>query len=390
MERKLKNWLTTFGEWSLSVSEAPESFHLWTGFFALASVLKRKVYIPKTLLGGWEVFPSMYVIFVAPPGKARKSTTAGYADDLLREIPGINLAPTTLTKEQLLKRLSEADDASISIFSSEFAMFVQKSGHDMYDILTDLFDSKKDVTSETITRGIEFSEKPCVNLLAATTPIWISSNLPEHVIGGGFASRVIFVFEERSRRYKMYYDDIDHEERDKLRDKLLEDLIHISTNVCGEVSLAADAKEFMSNWYEASQKEYEESAVENYRLEGYFQRKPAHIHKLAMLIRIAQEDSVEIQIEDFKAAIKLLEQLEAKLPQTFQNVGKNPFVLETERILEFIRKSANGTKRSDVVRAFWNSIPPQNLGDIIGTLLAMKAISVEEKDDEVIYKPKGL
>lgn len=390
MARRLKNWLTTFGEWSLSVSEAPESFHLWTGFFTLASVLKRKVYVPRKLLGGWEAFPSMYVIFVAPPGRARKSTTAGYADDLLREIPGVNLAPTTLTKEQLLKRLSESDDASISIFSSEFAMFVQKSGHDMYDLLTDLFDSKKDVTSETITRGIEFSEKPCVNLLAATTPIWISNNLPEHVIGGGFASRVIFVFEERSRRYKMYYDDIDQEARDKIKDKLLEDLIHISTNICGEATLAKDAKEFMSNWYKKSQEEYESSSVENYRLEGYFQRKPAHIHKLAMLIRIAQEDSIEIQIDDFKAAIALLEQLEAKLPQTFQNVGKNPFALETGRVLEFIESSKNSTKRSDVVKAFWNSIPPQNLSDIIGTLMAMKAITAEEKGDDVIYKPTNL
>ena len=73
-------------------SEAKESFIFWTGLFTLASAIRRKVYIPKTVLGSWEVAPYLYIMFVAPAGKARKTTTLSYSDDLLLQELGIKKA----------------------------------------------------------------------------------------------------------------------------------------------------------------------------------------------------------------------------------------------------------------------------------------------------------
>lgn len=349
----------------------------------MASVLKRRVKVPKKLLGGWEVSPTLFIIFIAPPGKARKSTTAGYSEELLSEIPIIERVATSITKEQLLKKLSEVDDSSLSIFSSEFAMFIQKSGHDMYDVLTHLFDANRNVSVETLGRGLDFAEKPCVNLLACTTPDWISNNMPEHVIGGGFASRVIFVFEEEVRRAQLYYDelDIDWDDMTRMRDDLVADLMHMAVDIQGEFTIEKDAHDFMESWYRDVIKVQSSTAGGNYRLQGYFERKPAHAHKIAMLLHLAYSDDLVLTLADCQGAIAILDDLELKMPRTFANIGKNPYATDMNRMLEFIRKRKEVTKR-DLKAQFFQSADPRKLEELIQGLIDMgKArMYIDEED----------
>jgi hypothetical protein len=383
MPRKCQNWLKSFHDWSLPRSEAPATFHTWAGLFTLASILKRKVRVPKSLLGGWEVSPTLYVIFIAPPGKARKSTTANYAEELLTEVPGIKLASTAMTKEVLLHKLSNDNkDASLSILSSEFAMFIQKSGFDMYDVLTDLFDAKKTISVETFKRGLEMADRPCVNLLAATTPDWVAANMPESVIGGGFASRVIFIFEEKKRRSQLFYDNIDHKVLDVKRDDLVEDLIWIDQNVAGDFSIAEDAKEFMEEWYSVN----DETPVSNYRLEGYFQRKTAHIFKTAMLLHISHSDNLVLDTDDFQGAITLLEQVERKLPMTFKNIGKNEYVSDLEKMYMYVVKERI-VSHQVLFSEFLSVAQPAKLTELIEALIITGKIKMSIDQGVTYYTP---
>lgn len=338
--------------------------------------------MPKKVLGGWEVSPTLFVIFIAPPGKARKSTTATYSEDLLSEIPVIERVATAITKEQLLKKLSEVDDASLSIFSSEFAIFIQKSGYDMYDVLTHLFDANRDVSVETIGRGLDFAEKPCVNLLACTTPDWLANNMPETVIGGGFASRVIFVFEDRSRRHKMYYTegvDVDWKLLDSQRDDLVADLMHLATMIEGDFEISAEAREFMDSEEKDNLGWYQRHSIRdtsiNYRLQGYYERKPAHVHKLAMLLHLAYSDELVLTLEDMQGALAILDDLELKLPRTFENIGKNPFSVDIMRILDFIRSRREVPKR-EVMANFYQSADPRKLNELLQGLIDMGEIKL--------------
>lgn len=340
----------------------------------MASVLKRRVKVPKRILGGWEVSPTLFIIFVAPPGRARKSTTANYSEDLLSAIPTTERVATSITKEQLLKKLSEVDDSSLSIFSSEFAMFIQKSGHDMYDVLTHLFDANRDVSVETLGRGLDFAEKPCVNLLACTTPDWISNNMPEHVIGGGFASRVIFVFEEDVRRHQLYYDTIgiDWDALNVMREDLIHDLMHFAVNINGEFAIDNEVREFMDGndgWYRTVSRQ-KNAAGDNYRLQGYYERKPAHVHKLAMLLRLSYSDELVLTLPDIQGAIAILDDLELKMPRTFANIGKNPYATDMNRMLDFIRKRREVSKR-DLKANFYQSADPVKLEQLIQGMIDM-------------------
>jgi hypothetical protein len=375
--RKCENWLETFTRWCLPRSEAKESFIMWTGLFTLASAMRRHVKIPKEWFGSWEASPNLYVLFVAPPGKARKSTTANYAEDLLDELR-LTKAPTIVTQASLLNQLVNSDDSSVYIMSAEFGSFIKKSGVEMFEFLTDIFDGRKHIDASTISRGLEFAERPCVNLLGATTPKWIAENMPESVIGGGFASRVIFIYEETVRRRQLYYNELNHDFLDKLRDNLVEDLKHIANDIQGNVSLDDNAKAFMEGWYK------ENADVEsNAKLSGYFERKPAHIHKVATLLHFARSDDMELHKKDLQDAIYLLELAEPKLHRIFDPIGKNVYAPDVNAIVGFIA-TKEGCTAKELLREFYAVATPSVLNELIDGLRQAGFIEVRhEKDGEM-------
>lgn len=376
-ERKCANWLQSFVSWSLPRTEAPENFILWAGIFCLSVALRRKVFVGKKYLGGWTCYPHTYLMFVGPPG-LRKTTTMLFADDLLENIQRIPKAPTITTQAALQTALTQSADASIYILSEEFSDLIMKSGLQMFEWLTSMYDGKKYLDSATLMRGSEGAMKPCINLFAATTPKWIAENMPESIIGGGFASRVVFVYEEKLRTRQMYYEGVDHKYLDKIKSDLISDLQHIADNLAGEFEIEESAKMFMEGWY----RKHAEGDNDDHRLEGYFQRRPAHIHKIAMLLHIARSDTLVIEIEDFEKAIHLLSNIERRLPRAFQSVGKNTFAPTLVAIFNYI-KSKQKVRPVELARQFYSEAEPNKFEELISGLMRMDSISmITEQEGE--------
>lgn len=359
-KRKCENWLRTFTQWCLPRSEASEHFIMWTGIFTLAAAIRRHAKLPRDILGSYEISPNLYILFVAPPGRARKSTTLNYAEDLLDGLQRITKAPTIVTQASLLNRLVTSDDSSIYVLSAEFGSFIKKSGVEMFEFLTDIFDGRKNIEASTISRGIEFAERPCVNLLGATTPKWIAENMPESVIGGGFASRVIFIYVENVRRRQLYYRELNHTVLDKLKKDLIDDLQHISEVVKGEFDIDEEAEAFMQEWYKNNADEGEKHD----KLSGYFERKPAHIHKVAMLLRASYSDNLTITLPDVLGAKDLLEMLEPKLNKIFNPIGKNVHAPDMMTILEYVKERTPVTGQQ-LKKEFFAVAAPALLDDLL-------------------------
>lgn len=381
-KRKCENWLETFVHWARPRCESPDNYIVWSGIFTLAAALRRHVVIPREKLGGWEVSPNMYIVFVAPPGKARKSTTIGFSEDLLDSIQRITKAPTIVTQAALLKRLVDSDDASVYIQSSEFSSLIKKSGVEMFEFLTDVFDGRKNIEASTIMRGIEFAERPCINLFAATTPRWITENMPESVIGGGFASRVIFIYEDTVRHRQLYYENLDFKVLDELRARLVDDLQHIADNIHGNFDIESDAKDYMETWYRKNA----EVKGADYRLAGYLERRPAHIHKLAIILHVARSDTLTIELEDFKKAIFLLSLIEKRLPEIFKAIGKNVHAPEMGQIAEYVLEKKK-VSRTELLNQFYSAAHPNLLEELIQGLLVMEQIHTIQSGLHIWYLP---
>ena len=317
-------------------------------------------------------------MFVAPPA-FRKSATMNFGTEILEELTGLNKAPTITSQAALQSVLASASDSSLYIVSEEFSDFIMKSGQQMFEWLTSMFDAKKYLAGNTLSRGAELVTSPCVNLLAATTPVWISRNMSEEVIGGGFASRVIFVYEDSLRQRQMYYTNVDQNEIARKRDNLIKDLQHIADNIEGEFEIDDLAKEYMEEWYSDNADYY----GDNNNLRGYYGRKPTHIHKIAMLLHIARSDELVIEKQDFIDAIGMLEKIERNLIKTFKSVGLNDYKQVMADMYEYIAKKGLQKERVMLVqlrREFMNAAPPDILDKLIVGLTQAELI-VQKLDD---------
>jgi len=379
--RTHKNWLASFLNWALPRAESPESFHLFAGLFVLSSTVRRNIFIGKKYLGGWDCYPHLYVMFVGPPGAVRKTTTMRFAGELLDKVTFLVPAPSIVTQAALLKRLVENKESSVYVFAKEFSDLVMKSEHEMYEFLTSLFDGDAKFESETISRGIEFAKDPCVNLLAATTPGWISSSMPESVIEGGFASRCIFIFEDQPRYKKMFFDDVSvPEDILSMKESLIKDLYHIG-QIKGEFVLNDDAKDYMEKWYQ------EMKIPQGTKIASYYARKPTHVLKIAMLLHISRSDELVIELSDIKESLVILESVEKRMLEVFGGVGKNPFTADIKSILSFITDKQKVTKK-EVLITYESSAPPSMLESLIDILIKTGRVLIKVEDNEVYLVPK--
>lgn len=332
------SWLEAFDEWTLPRSEAPATMIRWAGLFTLSSMVKRRVWFPREILGSYDIYPNLYVVFVAKPGVARKSTTAGYAEELLvaasKTMAGLEVtfAGDVTSYSKLLQAMADSPDSSIVIVSSEFSSLVQTTPEAMYEILTDIFDNRSKFDWSTWAHGDKQIVNPVVNLLGATTPDWISAQPPQYFLGGGFASRVLFIFENEKRQHKMYYDDVDYEEVKKQRAALVHDL-RIIAGIKGSFSHdSRKTRDYIEGWYQKhSKKEADDS-----RLEGYAQRKHIHGHKVAMLISLAERNDLKITREHWDKSMELLDEIESKIPRALSSLGSNPLGRQMNDILDYL------------------------------------------------------
>lgn len=365
MPRLLDNWLFSFRDWTLPRSEAQESLIIWSGLFTLASVARRHVAFPMKMLGSYAVYSNLYVIFVGPTSVVRKSTTVNYGETLLHQIEGVNIAPSGTSASMLIGKMAETTDGAMTIVSSELGSFIQTSKEDMYDILSDLYDGKIKHDYETRAHGPEYIAEPCLNLFAATTGSWLQQQ-PTYVIEGGFSARTIYVHETTLRKPQLYYD-LQWKEYERLEEKLIHDLLHIS-QLRGEFRHdCIETHDNMEDWYQTMVKEGTQE-----KQTGFRARKHVHLHKLVMLLSLAERDDLVITQIHFETAKVLLDYIEERLPGVFSALGRNPFGGDMEDIRNYLRVREAPTEFSQIQKRFWQDVPgADKLRELLGEMVTL-------------------
>lgn len=382
MARHYKNWISGFLEWVMPRSEAPKSFLDLVALFGLACSVRKHVKIPRSAgLGGWECYPNVYIVLAAEPGVARKTTTMDFVDEILKDLTNAPAAPTFMTQASLMSTLAESPDGSIYITASELGSLIQKSKNEMFEFLTDGYDSRKAIRGRTILRGHEVIENPCINMMACTQPGWMQENMPASVINGGFASRTIFAFEAEPRIREMYWDNVDYSKLDDIRIKLLEDLEHIA-QIKGEFTIASNAKDWMSTYYKTQIPIEVEKA--DHRLKGYYARKHVHLHKFAMLYHMARSDELVLELRDFTEAWTLLSYIEKNIIKIFSKFGRNEYMTPIEAIRSFM-KERRTVPLTTLYAKFEGVAEPSKLQTLIQFFILTGEVDVSQDEGEIVY-----
>lgn len=339
------DWLTAYLDYS-SYSEAPRRMHFWAGVSAIAGALRRKVWIDQKF---FKWFANMYIVLVAPPGIVSKSTTSAIAMSLLRGVPEIKFGPDVVTWPALVRAFAESKEAfqinedwypmsAMTLESSEFGNLVNPLDKEMVDLLVSLWDGKEGVFRKvTKTSGVDDVENPWINLIACTTPSWIAGNFPEYMIGGGFTSRCLFVYASEKAQLVAYPSLAVPEGHETRKARLIEDLSHIATSICGEYQLSPKAVEWGTAWYSHHYKN-RPPALDDERFGGYIARKQTHIHKLSMILAASRRDALLITEDDLALADTMVTDLERDMPMVFSKIGREDLSLHAENFISLLSR----------------------------------------------------
>lgn len=351
-KRKLADWHDAYLAWTVNTEPALR-FRRWAAISAISAALERKAWITwmKTVL-----YPNLYVVFVAPSG-IRKSTSIDPAHKLIRNLGGVCFAPDATSVAAMVSHMSEnrrkfvhakseCEHSSMFVCADEFSVFVGQKDIDRLGYLCKFYDCDNDFLKHTNYKGAEKISGICVGVLAGTTPDSLRDSMPSASIGGGFASRNLFVYAKRvAKRISPFSKEaIETPLLKQLRDDLQQDLITIHENLIGEFTPDESYCAAFNKWYlEAKQPEF----LKHNRYGGYISRRPTHIAKLSIVSCASRSNEMVMSEIDFNRARGWLREIELTLPSVYESMGANSLAAIQTDVMDYIRDVSTPTQGAE-------------------------------------------
>lgn len=347
MARNFDNWVTAYVK-HRSNSESPDSFHFWTAIATVAGALRRRVW-RNELSFQWT--PNFYIVLVGPPGVVSKSTTIRGGLSLLERVPGIRFGPQSATWQALFEALQQSEegvdiDGEVHIMScltcavSELGTFLRTDDQEFVSQLIDMWDGQLSTFSRRTRMDGELKARnPWLNVVACTTPSWLSDNCDLSMINGGLFSRIMFVYGDRKRRLVAYPSrDVIPKGYYEEEARLVEDLTEIA-ELKGSYNLTEGAFDWGDAWY----RDLHENRPDHLKSEqfgGYVARKQGHLHKLAMVLAASKRSELIITETELAEADYYLSLIEGDMAKVFAGIGQSSAGKQSSHLLSIVRSMA--------------------------------------------------
>ena len=318
----MSTFLSDYREYCSNL-EVPPSFTTFSSLVTLAALLRRRVWIYK---GDYiRIYPNLYVVLVGPPG-CGKNTAIEISEDVmhLRQLP---LSAESVTREKLIMDIQAqesvldfmpADDkyrlaSPYTILATELSEFLGAGGVGMISFLTDIY-SRNIYEYRTKNKGSTFVRGPYLNIVAGTTPDWITNYLKDDIISGGFSRRCIFVYETGR---------IDGDAFPRITPKMHEAWQRVMarseaiSKLSGPFVWHPSAEAFFRAWYPKRR------LARDVNLTGYYETKDIQLLKVAMLVAVSDGNELVLKEEHLVRGLELLGLAETNLARVFQGIGRN-------------------------------------------------------------------
>jgi len=289
---------------------------------------------------------------------------------LIGSLSGMTAKDSTLILEESVGILV-VDELSTLIDKNAF-----KSG--MISLLTKLYDCE-DFPYETRGRGIELIKNPSLSLLGGSTLHWIKASIPQESVGGGFTSRVLFVYKDFNEKL-VPWPAVNAEKK-----KLYEDIVHdlsIVAKMRGGFALSDEALDRFKKEY--SRFRTNSPLISNPNLTGYAGRRDTTLLKVCMAISAAHSDSRVIEDGDMVMALKAMLLIEKDMPKVLQAISSEFVGDVCEQVLTLIMNSG-GIIRPQLVKAMKFRLTVRQLDIILETLMEEGAVRALKEGTKVTY-----
>lgn len=385
MPRLCTNWLSTYLKYT-SFQEAPTKFHEWIGLSIIAATIQRNVCLPR---GYFNIYPNLYMALVAPTGFS-KTSSADIGIELLDQLKDSDVMKEKLTSWFLLEhfdRLTKAKGACcVTIYAPEMRTFLgDLNKTELVTMLTSFYGCPNSPAYRTKGGGVLKFKNVCINLLACSTPEWLTLGTSTDEIAGGFTGRFIYVYADSTSRSFPFPEDFFTQNTKDLRLELINDLKHIQT-LKGNFVISDQAKAEYIYWYTNRKKECTDE-----RLIGYYERKRDLVFKVAMLVALCRDDYLVIDEEILHTTMTMLTDLESTMSEAFSGVVDDPVLKYKDYIMSQIASSPTlSISRSAILRKNWNKFDGIVLDRITTNLIDSRVITAGREtingNTEIVYK----
>ena len=344
----MKSWIDDYLEYTSS-QESPPLFHKWCGLSIIASVLNRRVWLDRRDPRGIVYFTNypgqLSVCLVAGAGRCKKSTAIGLASPFMKAA-NVKLFDGKITPEGLIDELISGGSPPImTIVASEMEVFLTKASYNdgMIGLLMKLIDCESNDYKKS--GGKTKITNPCLTLLMGTTPFSMGKSIPPAAHGVGFLSRHVFVYSDKpggAQPLTANVGDIDPVNLYRAATDQTNLVLYLGSlsRLAGPFEWTTKAQQWFNNYYT----NYRNSIASEG--EGYAQRRPDHLARVAMCLQVAHKPSLLLDEWALAMADQWLTEIELEMPRAFAFIGQHANSELQERILKVFREQPmNGAGR---------------------------------------------
>jgi hypothetical protein len=402
---------------------SPQNFIDWSLISLIGMALQRKVYLGSDKK---RLHANMFIIPCGPPGVGKgmvlgevsniiyhqelkkmpdlhkndeedKSQLNGKSIDTIHNLL-IPMAPNSTTFESLTQTLAKATrgtryienkvtrveiQASIAFLLEELGSLFRKNTDDIHTLLCETYDCKEFYEYRTKNQGTDSIRKPCVNLLAGTTPDFLRRVFSSSLLTEGFASRTVFVV-AMSNRFRKYETPTFCKEQIEEHGLLVKHIKEL-TKLQGLVTFTPEALEYNKFWFE---KEYMQKLPNTSpKLIPYYARINITHAKVAMAMHFMENLSMTVSLETCQKALRFLQETEKKMHLALNLENKNPLSEATDAVLKYIYVNRCVARR-ELLTLFWDMMPKpyEDLDNILKFLEESEQIKKADRPGH--YEPK--
>lgn len=301
----MATWIDDYVAWSTKLTDAPVVYHRWCAYSALSAVLGRKLAIQT---GANPLYPNLYILLLGQSSIMRKSTALSLSRRILKGLSDesgrnglVNIMADEGSCEGMFTYWTQHPTSIMyqSEMSSLLNMFRREYSAGLLPTLTDLYDCPDEKT-KVLSGQTMTIVRPCISILAASTPDWVVDTGRGSDFTGGFLARFCIVNASRKERTEALPPPLDKAGLDSLRRRLAT-LIGFTASVKQHEEHPVSVDPIRSE-YERWYKSFERQADHSRLMASFVSRLAMTCLKLTLLESVAERGSPILNIHAFERA----------------------------------------------------------------------------------------
>ncbi len=370
-------------------AETPRSFMWWAALCSVSAVATNKVHLNKG--GLYKLYPNIYIMLVADSG-LKKSFAVATSRRVVELVGNTRVIAGRNSIQAIVKTLATGFtkpeggppmlDATGYLAAGELTTFLIDDTQ-TFAILMDLYDRiYHDVWKNTLKiSGVESLKDPTIVMLSATNPTHFRDRFKEKDVAGGFMARNLIVYEEERHKKNPLVDDQPMIDLEGLAVGL-----RVISKAEGAFSYAPAAKKFFVDWYMQFSPEKMEDRT------GTLNRLNDHVLKIAMLLSLARDLGLVLELCDIKKALEVCMGCVSNIQRLIAGIGRSADSSNTTAIILEELIANKEMSRARLLSRHYGDFYADELDRVVETMMQARAIDVERRGEHTIYrlKPKIL